>query len=197
MTGRVLPGAVPVIDVEAGVGRLMGNRAIYLRALARFRTDYRHAGAGLRAALLAGDISRAQRLAHTRKGAAGMIEAGALSAATLALEQALRGSTDQLEAPFLRVDEALSEVLHALDGMTLALEDEVQPAPPAGPGARTRLRALLDIGDGAAVDLVAAARSELAAELGEREYAVLRAAVLGFDYERALELLDRPGTAGE
>ena len=196
MTGRGPSGAVPVIDVEAGLERLMGNRAISLRALARFRLDYRHAGADLRAALASGDMARAQRLAHTLKGAAGMIEAGALSAATLALEQALRGGENAVEPLLLGVDQALSELLHALDGMAPALEDVAAPAMSAIPDSRTRLRALLDIGDGAALELVAAARIELAAELGEREYEVLRAAVLGFDYERALQLLDRPGVAG-
>lgn len=192
-----LPGALPAIDVEAGVERLMGNRPIYLRALARFRTDYRHAGAAIRAALDAGDPALAQRLAHTLKGAAGMIEAGALSAATLAFEQALRSGAGHADALLLRADEALSDVLHELDGMALAMEDLARPATPAGPHTRARLRALLDIGDGAAVELVAAARTELVAELGEREYEVLRAAVLVFDYERALELLDRPGVAGD
>ncbi|MFC5459790.1 Hpt domain-containing protein [Massilia niabensis] len=183
--------------MEAGVERLMGNRHIYLRALARFRTDYRHAGAAIRAALDGGDMALAQRLAHTLKGAAGMIEAGALSAATLAFEQGLRSGEDHVDALFLRVDEALSHVLHELEGMALALEEPASRATPAGPHTRARLRTLLDIGDGAAVELVAAARTELAAELGEREYEALRAAVMVFDYERALELLDQPDLAGK
>ena len=192
-----LPGALPAIDVEAGVERLMGNRQIYLRALARFRNDYRHAGAGLRAALDAGDMAGAGRLAHTLTGAAGMIEANALHAAALAFEQALRGGVGNTDALFLRVDGALAEVLRALDGMTFAMDEPVRAAPPAARHARARLRAMLDIGDGAAVDLVATARVELAAELGEREYGALRAAVMEFDYERALELLDQPGPAGK
>ena len=192
-----LPGALPAIDVEAGVERLMGNRQVYLRALARFQNDYRHAGAALRAALDSGDMTLAGRLAHTLTGAAGMIEAGALHAAALAFEQALRGGGGNPDALFLRADEALSDVLRELDGMTLVMEEPVRPALPAGPHTRARLRAMLDIGDGAAVDLAAAARTELTAELGEREYEVLRAAVVEFDYERALELLDRPGFAGK
>jgi two-component system sensor histidine kinase/response regulator len=191
---------LPAIDVEAGVERLMGNRHIYLRALARFRTDYRHAGAAIRTALDAGDRALARRLAHTLKGAAGMIEAGALYAATLALEGALHSGERHVDALFLRADELLSDVLCELDAMTLPLEDLPRPArsaTAAAPGARARLHGLLDTGDGAAVDLVAAARAELAAELGEREYEALCAAVMVFDYERALELLDRPGMAGE
>lgn len=190
-------GALPAIDVEAGVARLMGNRHIYLRALARFRTDYRHAGAAIRAALDGGDMALAQRLAHTLKGAAGMIEAGSLYAATLALEGALGHGERHVDALFLRAEEALSEVLRELDAMALPPEDLARPATPAGPGARARLRALLDKGDGAAVEQIAAARAELAAELGEREYEALRAAVMMFDYERALELLDGPDLARE
>lgn len=191
-----LPGALPAVDVEAGVARLMGNRQVYLRVLARFRHDYRHAGAAIRAALDAGDTARAQRLAHTLKGAAGMIEAGALYAATLELESALRSGERQVDALLLHAGEMLSTVLRELDGMALPPDEPVPPAAPAGPDAAARLRALLDIGDGAAVEQLGAARAELAAELGEREYEALCAAVMAFDYERALELLDRPGKAG-
>jgi two-component system sensor histidine kinase/response regulator len=189
-------GLLRAVDVEAGVARLMGNRHIYLRALARFRIDYCDAGTAIRTALDAGDIALAQRLAHTLKGAAGMIEAGALQAAALALEGALR-SGDSEAAPFLTcVDGALSRVLRELDGMA-PLVEEPPPATPVGPDAASRLRALLDIGDGAAVELAVAARAELVAELGEREYEGLRAAVMMFDYEHALELLDRSRRTGK
>ncbi|MGX4643149.1 Hpt domain-containing protein [Massilia sp. SYSU DXS3249] len=188
--------APPAIDLEAGVERLMGNRQIYLRALARFRHDYRHAGPTIRAALAGGDLALAQRLAHTLKGAAGMIEAGALYASALALESALRGGERHVDALFLHTEEALARVLRELDEMAPSEEASVSAAVPALPGARARLRAMLDIGDGAAIDLVAAARAELVAELGEREYEAVRAAVMEFDYERALELLDRPKAAG-
>jgi HPt (histidine-containing phosphotransfer) domain-containing protein len=190
-------GLAQVVDVEAGVARLMGNRHIYLRALARFRSDYRNAGAAIRAALDAGDTALAQRLAHTLKGAAGMIEAGALQAAALALEGALCGADSEL-APFLAcLDGALSDVLRELDGMAPLAQEPAPPATPVEPDAARRLRAMLDIGDGAAVELVAAARTELVAELGEGEYEELCAAVMMFDYERALELLDRPKRTGK
>lgn len=192
-----LPGCAPVIDVEAGVERLMGNRQLYLRALARFRLDYHDTGTALRAALDAGDLAGAQRLAHTLKGAAGMIEASGLHACTLAFEQALRHGGDDIDTLCRDTGEALARVLHALDGMAPAAEDPAPPATPAVPRALARLRAMLDIGDGAAVELVTAARTELAAQLGEREYEGVCAAVLAFDYERALALLDRAEAAGE
>jgi HPt (histidine-containing phosphotransfer) domain-containing protein len=199
-----LPRASPVLDIEAGVDRLMGNRAIYLRALARFRNDYRNAAGAIRTARDAGDASEARRLVHTLKGAAGMIEATALHAAAQALEDALRsGQRDAgnlllgnlLHGTLLpRLEAALADVLRELDGMDLIAQTPPPPVPAPG-NAVSDLRAMLDIGDGAALDLVEAARHELSGALGEREYAALSAAVADFDYEHALALLDRPGQA--
>lgn len=193
------PPALPVLDSEAGVERLMGNRALYVRVLARFRSDYRDAPAALRRALAAHDTALAQRLAHTLKGAAGMIEAPALQAAALALEDALRGGRRDPGPLLQQLEAALAAVLRQLDDMDLKAappQVAVAAAAAAPANALATLRAMLDIGDGAAVDLVAAAHSELSGYLGEREYAALDAAVAEFDYERALELLDRPRPAG-
>jgi two-component system sensor histidine kinase/response regulator len=188
--------ASPVLDIEAGVERLMGNRAIYLRALARFRNDYRKAAPAIRAALDAGDRPGARRLVHTLKGAAGMIEAAALHAAALALENALRDGGSGTDALLGRVDAALAAVLRELDAMVLLGEAPPRtPAPPTGDNL-ARLRAMLDIGDGAAVELVATAHSELRAHLGERGIEELSAAVADFDFERALTVLDRARQTG-
>lgn len=190
------PPAAPVLDIEAGVDRLMGNRALYLRALVRFRTDYRDAASALRGALEAGNPLLAQRLAHTLKGAAGMIEAPALTAAALALEDALRGRGRHAVALLARLDAALADVLDALDAIDLQAQATPPARAPAAGDALADLRAMLDIGDGAAVELVAEARDALRAQLGEQEYEALSASVAKFDYERALALLDRPGQAG-
>lgn len=196
----------PLVDVEAGVERLMGNRAVYLRALARFRHDYRSAGAAIGTALETGNPVLAQRLVHTLKGAAGMIEAASLHAAALALETVLRaGGVDadaaraaQVDALFVRLDSELDHVLRELDGMA-GLADAVTAAPRLVRPANVleRLRALLDIGDGEAVDLAEQAQDELIGLLGESGYRRFSAAVADFDFERALALLDhRPGKAG-
>jgi two-component system sensor histidine kinase/response regulator len=186
----------PALDIEAGVERLMGNRAIYLRALARFRNDYRNAAPAIRAALDAGDGAQARHLVHTLKGAAGMIEAPALHAAALALEHALRDGASGADAPLIRVDTALAAVLRELDAMVLLGEAPPRTPAPATGDNLARLRAMLDIGDGAAVELVAAAHSELSAHLGERGIEELSAAVAEFDFERALAILDRPKKTG-
>ena len=191
------PDAAPVLDIEAGVERLMGNRAIYLRALARFRHDYRKTVPAIRDALAGGNALQARRLAHTLKGAAGMIEAPALHVAALALESTLRDGAGDIDALLARVDATLGEVLRELDGMVLPQAEPPPAAAPASSGGLARLRAMLDIGDGAAVEQVAAAHSELAARLGQEGVEELSAAVAEFDYERALALLDRQeGPAG-
>ena len=105
----------PAVNHADGVARLMGDGALFTRVLARFRKEYRHAGDGIRGALAAGDIQLALRLAHTLKGAAGMIEAVPLRNAAQALEQALR-HVDADPAPCLaRLERALDRVLHELD----------------------------------------------------------------------------------
>ncbi|HBF52008.1 MAG TPA: Hpt domain-containing protein [Massilia sp.] len=196
----------PLVDVEAGVERLMGNRPVYLRALARFRHDYRSAGAAIGTALETGNPLLAGRLVHTLKGAAGMIEARSLHAAALALETALRPGARgddaaidmaQAELLFVRLDAELAHVLRELDGMIglaeaqVAVPRLVRPSDLLG-----RLRNLLDIGDGEAVDLVEETQDELIEQLGERDYGQLSAAVADFDFERALALLERSGRAG-
>jgi len=197
----------PLVDVEAGVERLMGNRAVYLRALARFRHDYRSAGAAIGTALQTGNPLLAQRLVHTLKGAAGMIEARSLHAAALALETALRTAgaqgdastidAAQAELLFVRLDAELAHVLRELDGMVGLAEAQVAAPRLVRPSDLLgRLRALLDIGDGEAVDLVEQSQAELVEQLGERDYGRLSAAIADFDFERALALLDRPGRAG-
>ena len=187
------PHTVPVLDCEAGIERLMGNRALYLRVLARFRSDYRGSASAIGDALEADDTELAQRLAHTLKGAAGMIEAQALHAAALALEDVLRGGKRDARTLLPPLDAALAEVLRELDAMEWVKQATPPPTPvPAPDNAMADLRTMLDIGDGAAVELVAAAHSELSMHLGERGYAALRGAVADFDYEGALKLLEQP-----
>ena len=188
--------ATPVLDSEAGVERLMGNRALYLRILARFGNDYRDAAAQIRRALAAHDTGSAQRLAHTLKGASGMIEAPFLHAAAQALDDALRGGRRDAGPLVLQLEAALAAVLRELDAMEMSAAATPPAAMPPPVNALSDLRTMLEIGDGAAVELVVAAHGELRAHLEERDYAALSAAVENFDYERALLLLDLPKRPG-
>jgi two-component system sensor histidine kinase/response regulator len=170
----------------------MGDAALFARVLVRFRKEYRHAADAIRGALAAGDVQLAQRLVHTLKGAAGMIEAVPLRDQALALEQALRQGGDPVPQ-LARLERALERVLREL-----AAAESVSPATaPARVrdgecgNALARLRLLLEDGSGDAVDLVQNAAASLTRELGEDRYRNLAAAIEVFDFEGALALLER------
>jgi two-component system sensor histidine kinase/response regulator len=61
----------------------------------------------------------------------------------------------------------------------------------AAPQAVARLRALLEDGNGDAVDLAQDAAADLARELGDECYRQIAAAIEVFDFEAALALLNR------
>ncbi|MES2074416.1 MAG: Hpt domain-containing protein [Pseudomonadota bacterium] len=79
-----------VLDTADGLRRLMGARPLYLQLLRRFSGDYADAAARLRQSLDAGQTDAAGRLAHTLKGAAGLIGAGQVCALAAAIDTALR-----------------------------------------------------------------------------------------------------------
>jgi HPt (histidine-containing phosphotransfer) domain-containing protein len=179
---------------------------MYLRVLARFRSDYADTVARLRAALAGGDATLAHRIAHTIKGAAAMIEARSLRAQASDVEQLLRTGVpadpvlrDLLE----RLEAELARVMAQIDGLVAA---PATASPTAGEGAlpegalesdMAQLRALLDVGDSGAQDVVVAQRAGLRARLGAARMAELESAVASFDYERAVCLLDAlPGASG-
>src|SRR5687768_11390446 len=79
-----------IIDVADGIDRVMGDRRLYARMLLRFRRDYSGGTGAMAAAFERGDSMEAHRLAHSLKGASGMIGAVALHMAASAAEQAIR-----------------------------------------------------------------------------------------------------------
>ena len=180
------------IDLGAGLDRVMGDRDMYLRVLGRFRADYRDTAARLRAALALDDNALVQRIAHTLKGAAAMIEARVLRQLALDMEVALRGGGKVDAALLAKVEAELERVLVELDAMLSAPLPEPATAP-ASQEAIARLRSMLDIGDGDALDAIKELRTGLLAALGPERMQALDAAVRVFDFERAVAVLD--GTA--
>ena len=184
----------PTLDYAAGLERMMGDAAMYLRVLARFRLDYRDNAARLRAALDAGDAALAQRVAHTLKGAAAMIEARGLRQLAADVEQGLRaGRGADADAELLdRLEAELARVMARLDTL---LETPTTSAPGAAAAMApdeqevAHLCELLDLGDSAAQDLVRKHEAGLRTLLGAPRMAELQAALACFDYEQALRVL--------
>ena len=197
-----------LLDVADGIGRVMGDRALYARMLRRFRDDYRHGVASIRAAIASGDLRLAHRIAHTLKGAAGMISAPVLHRQASALEAALRHAPPGQAELLDTLDSALSAVLQAIERVLAGEPVHSQPpqAPPRalrpGQDLVAQLAELLATGDGAAVDLLEQSGPSLKAVLGEAEFCAVALAANEFDFEGALAALGRivdteRGTAAE
>ena len=185
------PGAAPAIDLAAALERVMGERDLLMRVLARFANDYRDVAPRLHAALAAHDAVLAQRIAHTLKGASGMIDAGALRQCALALELALKSDgTAHMNLLIDALDAELVRALHQVDALLSAPQAGTVAAAPLCVDDLERLRAMLDIGDGRASELVRQWRPRLLATLGQERMRVLDTAIDRFDFEGALALLE-------
>jgi len=194
--------AAAVIDLAAALDRVMGDRAMFLRLLARFAGDYRDLIARLQAAIAAGDAVLAQRIAHTLKGAAGMIEALPLRRLALEAELALKADgaapaalIDALDCELTRVLVEVDALLVAPAAAPLSEVSSTAPALPVDARDLARLRAMLDIGDGRAPELVALLRPRLLVTLGADRMAALEKSIERFDFEHALLLLAQAGNA--
>lgn len=187
-----------LLDTADGIARVMGDRALYLRMLRRFRDDYQDGAARIRAAIDSGDARLAHRMAHTLKGASGMISAPALHRLAGTLERELHGGAARQPPALDALDAALADLLPAI-GLLLGPDAApATPAPPAlapGQALVDRLATLLFNGDGSAVDVVDASAASLTAVLGETGFRAVALAVNEFDFEGALEALRQAAQA--
>tara|TARA_R110001599_G_scaffold177127_4_gene369285 strand:- start:12293 stop:18568 length:6276 start_codon:yes stop_codon:yes gene_type:complete len=189
--------ALPDVDAAAGLERLQGNTALYLRILHGFATDQAQFVDAFHTAVQRGHWHQAQRSAHSLKGLAATVGASGLSQAAAALEQACR--PDEPDAA--EVDALLQDVAQLLLPLLAALEQIPSPGGASGPvdsgqqaagdtvGALTRLRALLAEDDAAARPLLNAEAPALRAAAPER-FRNLQRALAAYDYARALTLVD-------
>ena len=187
-----------ILQVETGLQQLMGDRALYLQILHRFRQRYHDAADRVREALAAGDAAEALRIAHTLKGAAGMIGAQQVYVLAAALESACAVPTppdDGHAVPLVRLEQALRSLLMMVDNVLESAD--LPPAPaavaePHPPSTRMlvqHLARLLEEGDGAAIDVLEQSATVLAAGLGVAVFQEVTAAAHQFDFEAALAAL--------
>lgn len=193
---------LPAVDHAGGIARLMGDAALFARVLGRFRNEYRLAANGIRDALDGGDLALAQRRVHTLKGAAGMIEAVPLRRRAQDLEHVLRAAGGDPYPGLALLHIELDRVLAELDALAGALPERRSlraglgnelpaPAQAAQEHALERLMALLDEGNGDAVDLVREDEAALTARLGTEAYLKVAEAIDSFDFDGALDMLRR------
>ncbi|MGK5080273.1 Hpt domain-containing protein [Janthinobacterium sp. HLX7-2] len=190
---------VRILDVENGLGRIMGDRLLYLKILRRFLHDHGTTPCQILAEFAAGNYSSARLKAHTLKGAAGMIGAHHVHSLSATLEAALRAQAPDLAQQMLQLELAQDQLLGAISSMLgtpeaphIAAQDVApDPAAPAIQLLLARLASHLREGDGAAIDILENSASLLAASLGVNVYQEVAAAAHEFDFDGALAALLR------
>ncbi|HRD35782.1 MAG TPA: ATP-binding protein [Rhodocyclaceae bacterium] len=107
--GDVSTLAIEGLDVRTGLSYVMGSGALYLSLLRKFVPGQRDTVAKIRAALDDGDPVTAERLAHTLKGVAGTIGAGALQALAAEADRRLKAGEARvtIDAALDRLEPAL------------------------------------------------------------------------------------------
>lgn len=116
-----LAASAPVLDVDAAVERLLGDRPLYYQLLGIFIQTYSTAGERLRAVLQTRDTdpqgsAEATRMVHTLKGAASTIGAQQLTSAAARLEKVLAAGAPQAVAvQLLALESALCAALIAAE----------------------------------------------------------------------------------
>jgi two-component system sensor histidine kinase/response regulator len=95
-------GSVIGLNLQDGLTRVAGNRKLYLKLLRQFVEQQADAPARIAELLAAGDSATAERLAHTVKGVAGNLGAGAVQMSAGALEKAIAKREDAEQTETLR-----------------------------------------------------------------------------------------------
>lgn len=116
-----LPGRIAGIDIEAGLARAMGNRALYAELLAQFAATNETLCAGTAAAIDRDDLDRARFLVHGLSSTAGNLGADKLHSIATDLEKALIGRSDDIGELFEVFRKTLSDVIEKIDKSGISL----------------------------------------------------------------------------
>ena len=120
-------GAIPGLDVRAGLRHLSGMRRLYCDVLGKFARQHRHTAATVRQELLAGRIDQVAAAGHTLKGLAATLGATAVRQAALEMEDRARsGDGDGCARAIDRLEAEIAAVIAAIEAVGVIA--------PAGPG---------------------------------------------------------------
>jgi len=110
----LLPAALAGVDIEEGLARVAGNRALYLRLLHGFRETYPAADRRIRDLLAEGKLDDAIRAAHSIKSLAGQMGARELYQAAGRLEAALSSASPETDTALRLFADSLALVNNGL-----------------------------------------------------------------------------------
>jgi len=145
-----LSDALPGIDLQAVLKRLMGNRQLFDKLLHDFVRNYAGVSGQIREAIARGDTAQAQRIVHTIKGVAGNLSATRVFTFAQDLEAAIRqGDRARISTGLDSLDEALKPIIEAVATLSPLEEDYIKPPaiaehPPVDSAELTRIMVELD-----------------------------------------------------
>jgi two-component system sensor histidine kinase/response regulator len=203
-TGQPAPAhhdaEIPGLDVALGLRQAMGREALYHNLLERFATSQVDAPTRIATALAAADWTGAERAAHTLKGVAAQIGAGALSALAAQLEHAIhdREHATQLSGLLAGLQADIASAVPNLIEAIIAHLPQPQTggdqatAPTDDPEQRhrvvTRLALLLRNDDFSSEQVLNENEALLRIALGDR-FPPAAAAIHNYDFASALDVL--------
>jgi two-component system sensor histidine kinase/response regulator len=121
-TDEALPDHLPGFEIAAGLKRLQGNRKLYRKLLVDFVNNYAEAGQQIREDITAGNFQQAHEHVHSLKGVAGNLEARLLLAATMAVEDLVKGVDAGSVLPVQVLEPELNQLEKALDQSVTAVQ---------------------------------------------------------------------------
>jgi two-component system, sensor histidine kinase and response regulator len=127
---EVLPAHLPGFEIAAGLKRLQGNRKLYRKLLVDFANNYAEAGQQIREDITAGHFQQAHEHVHSLKGVAGNLEARLLLAATMAVEDLVKGINAGSVLPVQVLEPELKQLEQALDYAVTAVRPLMPKADP-------------------------------------------------------------------
>jgi two-component system, sensor histidine kinase and response regulator len=109
-----LPPSLPPFDLDAGLMRMNGKRALLRKMIIHFGDTFGTAISMLRTQIAAASLGEARRLAHTIKGVAGAVEARSVAEAAGQVEDALAaGKLTEVAELLNQLEQALLPALAA------------------------------------------------------------------------------------
>jgi two-component system sensor histidine kinase/response regulator len=179
------------VDTKTALRRTGGNPKRYEMLLRKFAET--KAVDEIQAALAAGDMSTAQRAAHSLKGAAANLGVMAVAEEAAKVETAIE-TGNGVQSALDSLAGSLSSVLTAIRS-ALPIEPEARASASASADAAsvlehlTRLQRLLKSDDGEASDFILEAHPALSKVLSGAEISALSGLVGNFDFDGALKCL--------
>jgi len=123
------PGQLPPFNIQAALARI-GKPKLVRKLMLGFRDQYESAGSELREHIEKGRAEDAERLAHSLKSVAAMLEARGLAEAAFGVECAFRsGETANLDSLIETLERALAPAIAAADSLDRTMAAPSEPLP--------------------------------------------------------------------